>query len=198
MVLVGRRWVKARRANSPEEGLGGVKPLAENSVYTVAEGNNANDKKKNRKEPGDNFMNQTELNKYRAVLEARQTELSAGLRNREDIAIERPQTPSTKCQSPGSASSQSATWTGNRTCSATSAARCCAWPMAATASACIAKRISSPSAWKRCPGPSSASPARKRRIATNSNRPRWTNCWQTRLKFYPTGGARGISRPSYF
>jgi hypothetical protein len=46
MVLVGRRWVKARRANSPEEGLGGVKPLAENSVYTVAEGNNANDKKK--------------------------------------------------------------------------------------------------------------------------------------------------------
>jgi hypothetical protein len=44
--LVGRRWVKARRANSPEEGSGGVKPLAENSVYTVAEGNNANDKKK--------------------------------------------------------------------------------------------------------------------------------------------------------
>jgi len=43
---VGRRWVKARRANSPEEGSGGVKPLAENSVYTVAEGNNANDKKK--------------------------------------------------------------------------------------------------------------------------------------------------------
>jgi DnaK suppressor protein len=34
-------------------------------------------------------MNQTELNKYRATLEARQTELSAGLRNREDIAIEK-------------------------------------------------------------------------------------------------------------
>jgi DnaK suppressor protein len=34
-------------------------------------------------------MNQTELNKYRAVLEAKQTELSAGLRNREDIAIEK-------------------------------------------------------------------------------------------------------------
>jgi DnaK suppressor protein len=34
-------------------------------------------------------MNQTELNKYRAVLEAKQTELSVGLRNREDIAIEK-------------------------------------------------------------------------------------------------------------
>ena len=34
-------------------------------------------------------MNQTELNKYKAMLEARQTELSAGLRNREDIAIEK-------------------------------------------------------------------------------------------------------------
>jgi len=34
-------------------------------------------------------MNQTELNKYRAVLEAKQAELSAGLRNREDIAIEK-------------------------------------------------------------------------------------------------------------
>jgi hypothetical protein len=48
MVLVGRRWVKGRRANSPEEGSGGVKPLAENSVYTVAEGKNANDKKNNK------------------------------------------------------------------------------------------------------------------------------------------------------
>jgi hypothetical protein len=45
-VLVGRRWVKARRANSPEEGSGGVKPLTEIVVYTVAEGNNANDKRK--------------------------------------------------------------------------------------------------------------------------------------------------------
>jgi len=34
-------------------------------------------------------MTQTELNKYRAVLEARMAELSAGLRNREDIAIEK-------------------------------------------------------------------------------------------------------------
>jgi len=34
-------------------------------------------------------MNQTELNKYKAMLEARRTELSAGLRNREDIAIEK-------------------------------------------------------------------------------------------------------------
>src|SRR5262244_1216992 len=34
-------------------------------------------------------MTQTELNKYRAILEARQAELSAGLRNREDIAIEK-------------------------------------------------------------------------------------------------------------
>lgn len=34
-------------------------------------------------------MNRTELNKYKALLEARQAELSAGLRNREDIAIEK-------------------------------------------------------------------------------------------------------------
>src|SRR6202521_1513685 len=34
-------------------------------------------------------MNRTELNKYRAMLEARKAELSAGLRNREDIAIEK-------------------------------------------------------------------------------------------------------------
>jgi DnaK suppressor protein len=34
-------------------------------------------------------MNQTELNKYKAVLEAKKAELSLGLRNREDIAIEK-------------------------------------------------------------------------------------------------------------
>jgi DnaK suppressor protein len=34
-------------------------------------------------------MNKTELEKYKAVLEAKQAELSRGLRNREDIAIEK-------------------------------------------------------------------------------------------------------------
>jgi DnaK suppressor protein len=34
-------------------------------------------------------MNQTELKKYKAILEAKQAELSAGLRNRDDIAIEK-------------------------------------------------------------------------------------------------------------
>src|SRR6202047_2810489 len=34
-------------------------------------------------------MSPTELNKYKTILEAKQTELSAGLRNREDIAIEK-------------------------------------------------------------------------------------------------------------
>lgn len=34
-------------------------------------------------------MNQTELNKYKAMLEAKQAELSVGLRNRDDIAIEK-------------------------------------------------------------------------------------------------------------
>ncbi|MEO8370983.1 MAG: TraR/DksA family transcriptional regulator [Candidatus Solibacter sp.] len=34
-------------------------------------------------------MTQTEINKYKAILEAKQAELSAGLRNREDIAIEK-------------------------------------------------------------------------------------------------------------
>ena len=34
-------------------------------------------------------MTQTELNKYKAMLTAKQAELSVGLRNREDIAIEK-------------------------------------------------------------------------------------------------------------
>ena len=34
-------------------------------------------------------MTQTEINKYKAMLEAKRAELSAGLRNREDIAIEK-------------------------------------------------------------------------------------------------------------
>jgi DnaK suppressor protein len=34
-------------------------------------------------------MNRTELEKYKRILEARQEELSRGLRNREDIAIEK-------------------------------------------------------------------------------------------------------------
>jgi DnaK suppressor protein len=34
-------------------------------------------------------MTQTEINKYKAMLEAQQAELSAGLRNRDDIAIEK-------------------------------------------------------------------------------------------------------------
>jgi len=34
-------------------------------------------------------MNKTELEKHKAVLEAKQAELSRGLRNREDIAIEK-------------------------------------------------------------------------------------------------------------
>jgi DnaK suppressor protein len=34
-------------------------------------------------------MTQTDINKYKAMLEAKQAELSAGLRNREDIAIEK-------------------------------------------------------------------------------------------------------------
>lgn len=34
-------------------------------------------------------MNRTELEKYKRVLEAKQSELSAGLRKREDIAIEK-------------------------------------------------------------------------------------------------------------
>ncbi|HUP04781.1 MAG TPA: TraR/DksA family transcriptional regulator [Bryobacteraceae bacterium] len=34
-------------------------------------------------------MNRTDLEKYKAMLEAKRNELSAGLRNREDIAIEK-------------------------------------------------------------------------------------------------------------
>ena len=34
-------------------------------------------------------MNRTELNKYKVMLEEKQAELAAGLRNREDIAIEK-------------------------------------------------------------------------------------------------------------
>src|SRR5882762_4277811 len=38
---------------------------------------------------GDGAMNQTELKKYKAILEAKAAELNAGLRNRDDIAIEK-------------------------------------------------------------------------------------------------------------
>ena len=34
-------------------------------------------------------MNRTDMERYKAMLEAKRTELSAGLRNREDIAIEK-------------------------------------------------------------------------------------------------------------
>jgi DnaK suppressor protein len=34
-------------------------------------------------------MNKTEINKYKALLEAKQAELSGGLRNRDEIAIEK-------------------------------------------------------------------------------------------------------------
>jgi DnaK suppressor protein len=55
-------------------------------------GRHAKENKKKEK-TGDFFketnMNQTELNKYKAMLEAKQRELSAGLRNREDIAIQK-------------------------------------------------------------------------------------------------------------
>jgi DnaK suppressor protein len=37
----------------------------------------------------DQTMNQTELEKYKKILEAKQAELAMGLRNREDIAIEK-------------------------------------------------------------------------------------------------------------
>jgi len=49
-------------------------------------------RKKRIKEPaeeGEVQMNKTELEKYKAVLEAKRDELSAGLRNRDDIAIEK-------------------------------------------------------------------------------------------------------------
>jgi len=46
-------------------------------------------KQENSGRKGEKNMNQTDINKYKAILEAKQTELSAGLRNREDIAIEK-------------------------------------------------------------------------------------------------------------
>jgi DnaK suppressor protein len=48
-----------------------------------------NKKKKKAREEGDGTMNQTELEKYKKILEAKQAELSVGLRNRDDIAIEK-------------------------------------------------------------------------------------------------------------
>jgi DnaK suppressor protein len=48
-----------------------------------------NKNKKKQAQEGRFTMNQTELNKYKAMLEAKRTDLSAGLRNREDIAIEK-------------------------------------------------------------------------------------------------------------
>jgi DnaK suppressor protein len=66
-----------------------LQPLARNVVYMFAEGSGKRTIKKNYRLTGDGPMNQTELNKYRAVLDAKKADLSAGLRNREDIAIEK-------------------------------------------------------------------------------------------------------------
>src|SRR5882724_11684260 len=58
----------------------------------VAETKRAKENKYKEKTPAEKEitkMNQTELNKYKAMLEAKKAELSAGLRNREDIAIEK-------------------------------------------------------------------------------------------------------------
>src|SRR6202041_705650 len=60
--------------------------------YTVAERWTLKKRKKRRIKPAERrrrTMNKTELEKYKAVLEAKRDELSAGLRNREDIAIEK-------------------------------------------------------------------------------------------------------------
>jgi len=48
-----------------------------------------NKKKKTPAQKEMGTMTQTEINKYKAMLEAKQAELSAGLRNRDDIAIEK-------------------------------------------------------------------------------------------------------------
>ena len=48
-----------------------------------------NERKNLLEDEGNGPMNQTELNKYKAMLEAKQKELSVGLRNREDIAIQK-------------------------------------------------------------------------------------------------------------
>jgi DnaK suppressor protein len=58
----------------------------------VAASKRAKENKQNEKTPAQKEikkMNQTELNKYKAMLEAKKVDLSAGLRNREDIAIEK-------------------------------------------------------------------------------------------------------------
>lgn len=67
-------------------------------------------------------MNQTELNKYKAMLEARMAELSAGLRNREDIAIEKTRMLWMKYSSPVSGNLPFGISIGNRICCGTSAA----------------------------------------------------------------------------
>jgi len=79
-------------ANSSNEYEDKVKLLAENPVYMFANDVALKTRKKTIKttaDEGDGPMTQTELEKYKSILEAKQAELSAGLRNRDDIAIEK-------------------------------------------------------------------------------------------------------------
>ncbi len=61
-------------------------------------------------------MNKTELEKYKAMLLAKQADLSRGLHNREDIAIQKAPDALDEVQLAVNANWPSATWTGNPAC----------------------------------------------------------------------------------
>ena len=63
-------------------------------------------------------MNQTELNKYKAMLEAKQAELSVGSATGKTSPSKRPRMPWMKCSLRESGNWLSATWTANPTCCA--------------------------------------------------------------------------------
>jgi len=63
-------------------------------------------------------MNRTELEKYKRVLEAKAAELSAGLRKRDDIAIEKSPDALDEVQLAGERELPFARWTASLVCCA--------------------------------------------------------------------------------
>jgi hypothetical protein len=115
-------------------------------------------------------MTKSELNKFRNILEAKQAELVAFVRNREGIAIEK--SPDALDEVQHAAERELAIFFG------TCVPRCGASTKERSACACTARKTSAPSGWPRCHGRRSAFSARKWRIATKlATAPRVsTNC----------------------
>ncbi len=132
-------------------------------------------------------MNRTELDKYKAVLEAKQAELSRGLRNRDEIVIEK--TPDALDEVQLAGERELAIRESDREASLLRNVR---GALSRIADGSYGIRMhcgeedSVTKRSKHCRGQASAYGARKRRTATTSRPPRpWTNRWPMRRNQAP-------------